>query len=1152
MSRPLFHARINDLEADFNDRRGDADYLRVLLDELEHRSSDRAKQLQGRVLAAVRTLNSPAPSPGMVQPGPGPVAAQPPGREPAGVPDPIQRVPKAGLSPVDNAPTAILDVWTALEVLSPPSFRRPEDLSGGDRAAVARLDGGRLPWEGAGEKARPNKRLYYQVVLGTVDLDGAVTALLSRYTDTRAERPQARGEAILAVVILDRSGRPVEAPTALLSSFGWGLQHALRGDLRRLSEWRTAERPLLEQLDRVLRQPDDKGEPRSLDQATLTKAFNWLVATVGMPRELVRPPCIAIRNYEYFKSTEPPESLLLNSFFLEDLEAAKSLVRGGRVPRNLRLYLGAEVPAAPRDLLHDADALEEAIAPGKIPPARWPGEGRHPLVLLQQAAVNLALHELSSSGILAVNGPPGTGKTTLLRDLVAALVTRRAEAMAAFDDPVKAFAHSGEKLKAGQSWLHLYRLDSTLKGFEMLVASSNNKAVENVSAELPALKAIAEDAHDLRYFTVLSDVLLGRETWGLVAAVLGNAANRARFRQTFWWDDEVGLSKYLASASGSPQVVEVVDPTTGESESRPPRIVTEGDAPRDHTEAMERWKRVRSSFRAKLRECRNRLDELARVRDLAASLPSLAAALSEAAEALRRTREEEARIQEAAKRARERFGYVQAQSRHAADHLTTHDQNRPGFFARLFRTRRARSWTAVRVPLAAAVARSRDDLSAAAQALAAVEEELRAAAVARDTAQERHATTARRHQQARQEVEQARARIGTRFVDADFLGRDHATLHKSAPWLSGEEQRLRDEVFTAAVALHKAFVDAAAKPIRHNLGVLMNGFGRGLPAEKQPLVPELWASLFLVVPLVSTTFASVERMLGNLPPETIGWLLVDEAGQAVPQAGVGAILRARRAVVVGDPMQIEPVVVLPDTLVQVISRHFGVDPDRFTAPNASVQTLADAATPYVAEFPGRHGSRTVGVPLLVHRRCAQPMFGISNTVAYERLMVDAKAPKSSPIGDVLGPSAWIDVAGSAEDKWSPEEGDEVLRLLRRLAAAEMVPDLYIVTPFVMVADQLRRKVGESGVLTGWTDNPRRWTSERIGTVHTVQGREAEAVIFVLGAPSPEQTGARGWAGGRPNLLNVAVSRAKERLYVVGNRRLWRTAGVFRELDASFP
>jgi hypothetical protein len=359
--------------------------------------------------------------------------------------------------------------------------------------------------------------------------------------------------------------------------------------------------------------------------------------------------------------------------------------------------------------------------------------------------------------------------------------------------------------------------------------------------------------------------------------------------------------------------------------------------------------------------------------------------------------------------------------------------------------------------------------------------------------------------------------------------------------------------------LHRAFIDAVAKPLRHNLGVLMSLFGgRSLPtAEKRALIPDLWSSLFLVVPLVSTTFASVERMLRDLPPESLGWLFIDEAGQALPQAAVGAIYRTRRAVVVGDPVQIEPVVPLPDRLTQSVCRHLGVDPDRFNAPEASVQSLADAASPFLTEIESRRGSRRIGAPLLVHRRCSEPMFGISNAVAYEYLMVNAKREGSSPIGELLGPSRWIDVHGSAEEKWCPEEGRQVLKLLRKLAYPDLTgrkpdaPDLYIVTPFVVVADRLRKLVEESALLV-WTDDPRRWTLERIGTVHTVQGREAEAVIFVLGAPAPTQTGARAWAGGRPNLINVAVTRAKERLYVIGNRELWRQAGLFSELDARLP
>ena len=101
---------------------------------------------------------------------------------------------------------------------------------------------------------------------------------------------------------------------------------------------------------------------------------------------------------------------------------------------------------------------------------------------------------------------------------------------------------------------------------------------------------------------------------------------------------------------------------------------------------------------------------------------------------------------------------------------------------------------------------------------------------------------------------------------------------------------------------------------------------------------------------------------------------------------------------------------------------------------------------------------------------------------------------------------------------------------------------------MVVAENLRKLVRESGVLAAWSQDGWRWTAQRIGTVHTVQGREAEAVIFVLGAPAAHQAGARGWAGGRPNLLNVAVTRAKERLYVVGNRSLWREAGLFADVD----
>ncbi|HFK1785136.1 TPA: AAA domain-containing protein [Bacillus cereus] len=63
-----------------------------------------------------------------------------------------------------------------------------------------------------------------------------------------------------------------------------------------------------------------------------------------------------------------------------------------------------------------------------------------------------------------------------------------------------------------------------------------------------------------------------------------------------------------------------------------------------------------------------------------------------------------------------------------------------------------------------------------------------------------------------------------------------------------------------------------------------------------------------------------------------------------------------------------------------------------------------------------------------------------------------------------------------------------------------------------------------------------WVSDNIETVHTVQEKEAEIVFFITGTEYTKKTAAK-WACKEPNILNVAITRAKKEFYIIGDLQL---------------
>lgn len=414
---------------------------------------------------------------------------------------------------------------------------------------------------------------------------------------------------------------------------------------------------------------------------------------------------------------------------------------------------------------------------------------------------------------------------------------------------------------------------------------------------------------------------------------------------------------------------------------------------------------------------------------------------------------------------------------------------------------------------------------------------------------------------------------GENFADSDFYYSCNITENEDAqsacPWTNEEYDALREELFYYSLQLQKCFI-LSSEQIKKNIELLNKFWNGNITSEKSKIemFPHLFATLSLLVPVVSTTFASVSRFLKYIGKEEMGILIVDEAGQATPQSAVGALWRCKSAIIVGDPLQVEPICTIPKKLIDILSKKNDIQDKKYHKYKditLSVQELTDNTN----EFFGEIGNIRVGCPLVVHRRCIDPMFKISNTISYNGRMINKTV---KPKNDVIK-SKWIDISGKEEgnkNHYVSEQGSYVLKFLEKFSAKQKdflkfgQKELYIISPFNSVVDKLQSEIfkqfkndknlkkecdnyrATSGEKT--TDDTlikREWLKNFVGTVHKFQGKEAKVVLFVLGCDSTSGLGAAKWAGSKANILNVAVTRAKQTIVIIGDKNLWKDIPYFK-------
>lgn len=830
---------------------------------------------------------------------------------------------------------------------------------------------------------------------------------------------------------------------------------------------------------------------------------------------------------------------MLNSFFIHDLGVISSAWQRKNYGLGFSEYMCAIAdPERRRINIRSKLGLKsafEGLLPTQAPLGAWPSQ--YPLAFSQQLAVNeIWRSHANHSGIFAVNGPPGTGKTTLLRDVVAAVVTQRALSLVTNMDDVFT---AKKTIKIGDKRIPYHPLHSAIKGASIVVASANNGAVENISLELPGEDAVPKSVLDQSdYFADLASELMGKRGWGLLAAKLGNKGNRNDFMNIFWW------RRPTEKKNDATLLPDIFTPKRGEGLSYHLKLLKDGKrAPSikwsDAVLRFENARKLESNIRSlmvKFSTLNAQIDTLQRsIQESEPTCQSIISKLNQARTERQRLDSEVFRFEEDCRERLSRLGL-------AEQRLKQHESNKPGFLAWIATFGRThRAWWERYHSLSreldfvyAEVQSQQHVIKSLKSKITKVQGEIKKLDLKLNEANGFIINLKDELKSTSILFEQAKNTMGDCWPDPNA---SDDVREKSTPWAHKDWLKAREEMFLAALDVHRSFIENNPSQMLANMNLVSDWLqGKDLPEDLAAIALD---SLCLIVPVISTTFASIPRMFKNIGREAIGWLLIDEAGQALPQQAASAIWRASRTVVVGDPKQLEPVSGLPPSVEGALAKTYCV-PSIWWPSEVSAQVLADQTMGLGTHLPTPdNGKVWVGCPLRVHRRCDDPMFSVSNKIAYDGLMVHGKKETHTQLPE----SGWIDVVGkNCEGNWIVEEGEAVKKLLLELRTAYGVKpeNIFLISPFLDCAKQLRRLAAQLG-----------FDTHKTGTVHTTQGKEASVVVFVLGG-NIQKPGAKAWAASRPNLLNVAVSRAKQRLYVIGDRSEWKKQRYFSTLVQDLP
>ncbi|MDL1914068.1 MAG: hypothetical protein FDW93_06025 [Bergeyella sp.] len=312
--------------------------------------------------------------------------------------------------------------------------------------------------------------------------------------------------------------------------------------------------------------------------------------------------------------------------------------------------------------------------------------------------------------------------------------------------------------------------------------------------------------------------------------------------------------------------------------------------------------------------------------------------------------------------------------------------------------------------------------------------------------------------------------------------------------------------------------------------------------ERLAKITPLFISTFHTLPKYCSYYSYSE---GNVFYSNLfDFMIVDEAGQVSPEVAVPSFVFTKKLLTVGDIHQIEPIWGVSESVDYKNAEKYGIVGTEeqfkflgdcgYLASSGSVMKLALYKSHFT--YQSNNGEVKEGVLLREHRRCLDPIIHYSNRYVYQNSLI-LKGGKSHTKSHNLPSVGYLHINGFCEKYHSSNrniaEANTLVQWLKdqkgtlEKAYDKPLQDIVaMVTPYSAQKDYIKNlvKINFSQELS---------ESMIVGTVHALQGAERPIILFSPTNSDPRKPLFMNY-GGKSNMLNVAVTRAKHSFLVFGN------------------